>query len=450
MATPVVTTRILRRLLSSGAYSRAERVMSRIHPADLGPLLSDLTPDETRTVIDLLFRQRRAASTLKELPLELLPQIFDVVTDERLAEMLSRTEIDDRLELVEAIPEERREAVVELLPEAKRDELRMAQVYPASSAGRVMTTSYVALDEKMTGQEAIDSIRTAEDPADSVLYLYVVDDQRRLRGVVPIRRLVSEPPGRLCAEMMIRDPVSVAPEADQEEAAHLVARYDLLAVPVTDVDGTMLGIITVDDVIDVITEEATEDMYHLAGLSEDDRVFTPARTSIRRRLPWMLVNLATTFLGAGVIFLFQNTIERIVALAIFLPVVAGMGGNGGVQTLTVITRAIALGEIEFSTGIRSVFKEMAVGTAIGSVVGVLTAGLAYVWQGNAYLGLVLFAALIITMAVASLLGAAVPLALKALKQDPALGSGVIVITITDAVGFLTFLGFATLLLDFLI
>jgi magnesium transporter len=447
MATPIVTARILRRLLNGGAFSRAERLLTRIHPADLGPVLSDLTPDETRTVIDLLFRQRRAASTLKELPPELLPQIFDAVTDERLAGVLARVEVDDRLELVEGIPEERRATVVELLPEAEKNELRMAQLYQPSSAGRVMTTAFVALDEKMTAQEAIDSIRAAEDLAGSILYLYVVDDQRRLRGVVPIRRLVVGPPDHVCADIMIRDPVSVMPEADQEEVAQLVARYNLLAIPVTDVDGTMLGIITVDDVIDVITEEATEDMYHLAGLSEEDRVFTSAGHSIRKRLPWMLLNLCTVFVAAWVIFLFQNTLERIVALAIFLPVVAGMGGNGGVQSLTVITRGIALGEIEFSSGLRAVFKEMAVGAVLGTITGLLSATLAYWWQGNAFLGLALFVAMIITMAVACLLGAAVPLALKALKQDPALGAGVIVITLTDAAGFLTFLGIATLLID---
>jgi magnesium transporter len=447
MAKPVVTARILRRLLNSGVYVRAERLLARMHPADLGPLLADLSPDEIRTVIDLLFRQHRAASTLIELPPELLPTVFDAVTDGRLAEMLGRLEIDDRLDLVSSIPEERREGVVELLPPHLRDELRKAEFYPASSAGRVMTTSYIALDEKMTAQEAIDSIRAADDTEGSILYLYVIDDMRRLRGVVPIRSLVSAPPDSPCGDLTIDVPASVQPEADQEEVAHLVARYDLLAIPVTDIDGVMLGVITVDDVIDVITEEATEDMYHLAGLSEEDRVFTTASLAIRKRLPWMVVNLGAVFTLAAVIGLFQATIEQFVALAFFLPVVAGMGGNGGIQTLTVITRGIALGEIEFSTGFRAMAKEFGVGTVIGMITGLMSAGLAYLWHGSAVLGLVLFAAMIVTLAVASLLGAAVPLALKAIRQDPALGAGVIVTTLTDAVAFVAFLGTATLLLD---
>ncbi len=447
MAKPIVTARILRRLLSSGVYVRAERLLSRMHPADLGPLIAGLTPDEIRTVIDLLFRQHRAARTLMELPPELLPSVFDAVTDNRLSEMLGRLEIDDRLELVDRIPEDRRDGVIEILPPNVRDELRKAELYPASSAGRVMTTSFIGLDEKMTAQEAIDSVRAADEMDAALLHLYVIDDMRRLRGVVPIRRLVSAPPDSPCGDLTIEVPASVQPEADQEEVARLVARYDLLAIPVTDVDGVMLGVITVDDVIDVITEEATEDMYHLAGLSEEDRVFTTARLAIRKRLPWMIVNLGAVFALAAVIGLFRATLEQFVALAFFLPVVAGMGGNGGIQTLTVITRGIALGEIEFSTGLRAIAKEFGVGSAIGLVTGLLAAGLAYLWHGSMLLGLVLFTAMIVTMAVASLLGAAVPLALKALRQDPALGAGVIVTTLTDAVAFVVFLGTATLLLD---
>jgi magnesium transporter len=450
MATPVVTTRILRRLLSSGANTRAERLLARIHPADLGPLLADLTREEIRTVIDLLFKHRRAATMLKELPPELLPQVFEAVTDQRLAELLNRVEIDDMLELVAGIPEERRDTVQALLPSDRRNELRHAELYPPSSAGRVMTTSFIALDQKMTAQEAIDSIRASGDLAESVLYLYVTDEARRLQGVVPIRRLVASPPDRPCSDLMIQDPLNVQPEADQEEVAQLVARYDLLAIPVTDIDGTMLGVITVDDVIDVITEEATEDMYHLAGLSDEDRVFTSARVSIRKRMPWMIVNLGATFTAAWVVGLFQTTIEQMVALAAFLPVVAGMGGNGGIQTLTVITRAIALGEIEFSSGVRAVGKEFGVGLVLGATMGVLSAGVTYLWQGNPVLGGVVFLAMVSTMAVASFLGAATPLILKALRQDPALGAGVIVTFLTDAFGFFTFLGIATLLIDRLI
>ncbi|MGI9590761.1 MAG: magnesium transporter [Myxococcota bacterium] len=450
MATPQVTTRILRRLLASGVTTRAERLLARMPPADIAPLLSGLTREEVGTVIDLLFRQRRAARVLRELPPEMLPDIFDAVTDERLAGVLNRLEIDDLLELVEWIPEERRPSVVGRLPDAVRAELEKAELYPEQSAGRVMMTSFVALDEKMTAQEAIDTLRARADDDESILYLYVVDDQRALRGVVPIRRMVQAPPARLIRDLMIPDPVSVQPDADQEEVAQIVARYDLLAVPVTDVDGRMLGVITVDDVIDVITEEATEDMYHLAGLSEVDRVFSPWHTSISKRMPWMLINLGTAFLAAWVVGLFERALEQAVALAIFMPVVAGMGGNGGIQALTVITRGIALGEIEFSSGVRAALKELVVGIVIGAVTGAAAAGVAYATIGGPIIGAALFAAMVVAMASAGLMGAAVPLLLKAVRLDPALGAGVIVTTFTDVFAFFSFLGIGTLLLDRLV
>jgi magnesium transporter len=449
MATPELTTRILRRLLASGLTTRAERLIARVHAADLGPLLANLSQDETSTVVDLLFQQRRAASTISELPPDIFRQVALAVGDERLADVLGRLEVDDIVHLVAELPEERRTAVVALLPEDRRADLRKAELYPEHSAGRVMTTDFVALDAKMTAQEAIDHIRArgSRGDNDAILYLYVVDDEGRLQGVVPIRRLVTSPPDRPCGELMIREPASVRADTDQEEVARIVARYNLLAVPVVDADGLMVGLITVDDVIDVIQEEATEDIYNLAGLDEEERVFSTVGLSVRKRLPWMVVNLATAFLAASVVGLFRHTIEQVVLLAVFMPVVAGMAGNAGVQALTVVTRGIALGETEFSSGLRAVGKQFLVGTVVGAVTGCLGAAVGYYWNGSPIFGLVVFTAMLASMAVAGLAGAAVPLLLKALKQDPALGSGVLVTTFTDAVGFFTFLGIATLFLD---
>lgn len=445
------TTRILRRLLTGGMTGRAERLLGRMRPADRGPVLSALTPGELRTVVDLLFDSHRAASTLSELPPELLPQVFDSLGDERLAQILSRLELDDRVEFVDWIDEGRRDAILELLPETSRSELRRAELYPAESAGRVMTTRFVALDRDTTAEQAIDRIRQAGlEDTEAILYLYVVDDKERLLGVVPLRRLVAAGPNRRCEELMVIDPVSVPAHADQEEVAQMVGRYNLLAIPVVDDEERILGVITVDDVIEVINEEATEDMYLLAGLSEEDRVFSPAHHAIRKRLPWMLINLGATFLAAWVVGLFERTLEQIVALAFFMPVVAGMGGNGGIQSLTVITRAIALGELEFSSGLRAIVKEVSVGLVIGLITGAVSGVLAYFWQGSPVLGAILFVTMMATMAVAGVLGAAVPLILKALGQDPAVGSGVFVTTLTDLFGFAAFLGIGTLLLDRLI
>jgi magnesium transporter len=449
MATPELTSRILRRLLASGVHGRAERLLVRVHPADLGPLLTNLTPDEIRTVMDLLFRQRRAARTLSELPADIFRHVVDALSDERLATMLGRLESDDMVLLVNELPEERRGSVVALLPEERRGDLRKIELYPEASAGRVMTTDFVALDAKMTAQEAIDHIRARGGGADaeSILYLYVVDDEGALQGVVPIRRLVTAAPDRPVGDLMIRSPISVSAETDQEEVAALVARYNLLAVPVTDADGHLLGVITVDDVIDVIHEEATEDIYALAGLDEEDRVFSPVHRSVRKRLPWVVLNLGTAFLAAMIVGVFERTIEQVVTLAVFMPVVANLAGNAGNQALTVVARGIALGETEFSSALRAVAKELAVGLAVGCAIGVLAAGFAWFWGGNPILGAIVLAALVISMTVGGLVGAAVPLALKSLRHDPAVGSSIIVTTFTDACAFFTFLGIATMLLD---
>ncbi len=449
MANPELTTRILRRLLASGMTARAGRIVARVHPADLGPMLAVLTPDEIRSVTDLLFEQRRAAETLSELPPDIFRQVVDALDDERLAAVLARLDIDDMLALVEELPEERHDDIVALLPEERRRDLEKMELYPESSAGRVMNTDFVALDAKMTAEEAIDHVRAlgGDSESESILYLYVVDDEARLLGVVPIRRLVTAAPSRACGDLMVRDPVSVQVDTDQEEVAAIVARYNLLAVPVIDGTGRMHGLITVDDVIDVIQEEATEDIYNLAGLSEEDRVFSPIHLSVKKRLPWMVVNLGTAFLAAWIVGLFERTIEEVVLLAVFMPVVAGMAGNGGTQALTVVARGIALGELEFSSGMRAVSKELAVGVTVGAATGLLAAGFVYVWGGQPFLGVVVFAAMLVSLAVAGLVGAAVPLALKAANYDPALGSSVIVTTFTDACGFFSFLGIATLFLD---
>jgi magnesium transporter len=447
VATAKVRAEVLRKLLQAGAMSRVERLVDRMPPADVAEMLPELGPAEIRTVVDVLFDVRRAARTLSELPSEMLPDILAMIDDERITAVLSRLPPDDAVMFLHALPDERRERLTAALPPAVRSELERLLAYPESTAGSVMTTRFLALRESTTAEAAIDAIRRrSEEEVEQVFYLYVTDDGGCLRGVVPIRKLVSCPPRTPIRDIMIGDPVAVDALADQELVAQVVAKYNLLAVPVVDHDRRLLGVITVDDVIDVIHEEATEDMFRMVGLSEMEHVFSPISSSIRRRLPWMVVNLATAFLAATVVGLFESSIRKVVALAVFLPVVAGMGGNGGTQTLTIVTRGIALGELTVDAGMRAIRRQLVIGLAIGTSVGVLTAVAAYFWRGQPMLGLVLFLSMIINMTIAGFSGAAVPLVLKALRQDPALGSGVIVTTFTDVFGFLSFLGIATLLL----
>ncbi len=447
MASHPETTRILHKLLADGLNERAGRLLSRMRPADRGPVIAGLSPVEIRLVMELLDRGQQAAGTLRELPHELLPLIFEVLPGAQLAQIFARLEIDDLVELFPSLDEAKQEEVRALLPETRQRQLAQAERYPPDSAGRAMVTELFFLREDTTAQQAIDRIREGQGGDDAILYLYVVDAKTRLRGVVPIRRLVAAAPERLCFDLMIPDPVCVRAHADQEEVARLVGRYNLLAVPVVDDEERLVGVITVDDVVEMIQEEATEDMYNLAGLDDEDRVFSTARSAFKKRLPWMALNLCATFLAAWVVGLFEQTIEKIVALAFFMPVVAGMGGGGGIQSLTVITRAIALEEIEFSSGLRAVLKELRVAAMLGVLTGIASGLLAWLWQGNAVLGLVLFLTMMSTMAVAGVLGAAAPLLLKQLNLDPAVGSGVFVTNLADIFGFAAFLGIGTLMME---
>ncbi len=446
---PALNQDTVRELIRTASPDRILRYLGKSHPADIALLFKDLDPVEVRLLFDLLFSIRRAGKTLKELPPDLLPEILELIEEEKIAKMMVWTDPDDEVTFIDCLPEERRERVLALVDPDRRERVQQSISYPEGTVGRITTTEYLALPPNTSAQEAIDKIRERGE-LESFFYLYVVDQAEKLIGVVPLRNLVVAPEDRTLLEMMIPDPVQGEVSMDQEDAARLVSKYDLLALPIVDSEGRLMGIITVDDVIDIINQETTEDMYRMAGLEEEDRIFSRPKLSIQKRLPWMSFNLLTAMLAAFVVGLFEGTIEKAVSLAVFMPVVAGMGGNGGTQTLTVMVRGIALGELEFSTAWRAVMKEVIVGITIGTATGLMVAVVAYLWKGNPVLGLILALAMVINLLVAALAGTLIPLALKQVRLDPALGSGVLVTTFTDVFGFLSFLGLATIFLRYLI
>jgi magnesium transporter len=261
--------------------------------------------------------------------------------------------------------------------------------------------------------------------------------------------LLLVPPDTPLKRIMTTDLISVRVDVNQEEVARLVASYNLLAIPVVDEENKLVGVITVDDVIDVIKDEATEDVYRLAGLASDDRVFTSPTDSLRKRLPWLIVNLVTAFLAASVVKIFEGTIGVVTSLAVFMPVVAGMGGNAATQTLAVIVRGIALGELTWSNSRKALLKEAVVGVGNGVACGVVGAGVVWLMQGNPFLGLILGLAMVINMFVAAVAGTLIPLSLRALRVDPALASSVFITTLTDVFGFFSFLGLGALFIRYL-
>jgi magnesium transporter len=301
----------------------------------------------------------------------------------------------------------------------------------------------------MTVQDALAALRAWGPDEAITYYLFVVDRDKVLRGVVPLRKLITADPNATLESIMDTDVISVHAHTDQEEAAQLMTRYSLLALPVVDDAGRLLGMITHDDLVEVIEEEATEDIYRLGGLSEEERVFGPVRTSVRRRLPWLYVNTLTAFLAAGVISQFQDTIERVAILAAFQAIVAGQGGNAGTQTMTVMVRGLALGEVELRDVWHALLKEVSVGLINGVAVGLVVGAIASLLHGNPLLGVIIGLAMIGNMIMAGMAGALVPMILKRLKIDPALASGIVVTAITDVTGFALFLGLATLLIQWL-
>jgi len=274
-----------------------------------------------------------------------------------------------------------------------------------------------------------------------------VDENRRLIGVLSLRDLVFARPDTPIHEIMHTDVMSVPVHLDVEEVARLFDRYNFLALPVVDEEGRLRGIITVDDVIDAIREEATEDMYRLAAAPLEERVDTPWYRSLRLRLPWLYLNLLTAFLAATVVGAFESVIAKVAALAIFMPVIAGQGGNAGMQTVTIVTRGIALGEVPKGKGWRILAKELTLGVLHGLIIGATVGAIAYAWKGSFFLGLVAFLAMTFNLIAAGTAGAVIPLSLRALRLDPALASSIFLTTVTDTLGFFFLLGLGVIFID---
>jgi magnesium transporter len=440
----------VKRLLRIGATANLLNLLQKQHPADLAQIFSDLGDKDREAAFSLLAERngRLAMETISELGPESGAALLATRSAEEIAKLAQEIPSDDAAALIDYLPEELSAAVLDLMRPKESGVVENLLEYDEQTAGRIMNPHVFALSEDMTVGEAIHALQNNRD-VEMVFYLYVVDERGHLVGVVSLRRLLLVSPETPLKRIMTADLISARVDMDQEEVARLVAAYNLLAIPVVDEENKLVGIITVDDVIDVIKEEATEDIYRLAGVAGDERAFTPAGESFRKRLPWLGINLITAFVAAMVIGVFEEQIDLFPVLALFLPVVAGMGGNAGMQTLTVIVRGIALGELTWSNSRKALMKETAVGIGNGIVLGIAAAAIAVVLRGNPMLGVVLGLAMVINMFVAAAAGTLVPLGLRAANIDPALASSIFITTMTDVVGFFSYLGLATLFASYL-
>ncbi len=440
----------VKRLQRIGATANLLNLLQKQHPADLAEVLSDLPDRERRSVFDTLFERnsRLAMEALSELEPEVRVPLLVEHPAEELSRVLQDLPPDDAAALIADLPEILAASVLEFMHRKESDEVQHLLDYADQTAGRIMNPDVFALSEDLTAGEAIQALQQAAD-VEMVFYLYVVDGRRHLVGVISLRRLLLVSPETPLKRIMTADLTTARVDTDQEEVAQLVASYNLLAIPVVDDESKLVGMITVDDVIDVIKDEATEDIYRMAGVSSDEHVFTSAGESIRKRLPWLVINLVTAILAAMVVTIFRDELASVdfVALAAFMTIVASMGGNAATQTLTVVVRGIALGELTWSNSRRVLVKEAVVGVGNGLVLGVVGAGVAWFVVGSPFFGGILALAMVVNLLVAAVAATLIPIALRAMKVDPALASSVFITTLTDMFGFFAFLGLATLFVD---
>jgi magnesium transporter len=440
----------VRRLLRMGATPNLVNLLQKQHPADLAQIFTELIERERHAAFNTLVEKnsKLAMEALSELGPEKGAELLALRSAEEIARLVHELPSDDAAPLIDRLLPDLRAVVLDLIHPKPGGGVSELLEYRDKTAGRLMNPNVFALPEEFTAAEAITAIQTARD-VEMVFYLYVVDERRHLVGVTSLRRLLLVPPETPLKRIMTTDVYSARVDTDQEDVAAMVASYNLLAIPVVDEENKLAGVVTVDDVIDVLKDEATEDVYRLAGVSIQDGVLTPPGESLRRRLPWLGVNLITAFGAASVVSLFEDTISQVVTLAALMPIVAGMGGNAATQTLAVTVRGLALGELTW-TNARSVLgKEAFVGLGNGLALGLVAALGAWALKGDPFLGLILALAMIINMFVASVAGTLIPLGLRAANVDPALASSVFITTLTDVFGFFSFLGLATIFLRFL-
>jgi magnesium transporter len=441
---PEVTIEGLEELLRSKASKDAVELVASIHPADQAELFWRLEPDLREAFLALLSAEG-LAHLLEYLDADQRAVVVEKMPRASLARVLDRIDNDVAADILRTLPPAEGARVLSTMSTAS--EVAPLLQHADESAGGIMTRGFVSLHGEMTTQDAIKYLRLRKPNVEEAYYLYVLDATNRLQGVVSLRELVVAPASTPIEQVMIRDVIAVEPETDQEEVARLVQRYRLRALPVVDEERHLLGITTMDDAMTVASEEATEDMYGIVGLPAEESGYDPVNVSARRRLPWLAVNLALVFVAAGVVSRFVDTIEQIAALAVFMPIVAAQGGNAGIQTITLVVREIALGEVELKDARRVLVKEVSVGLLQGIVLGLVVGLIAWVWWNNAWLGLVVGVAILLNLVVAGFWGAIIPLGLRWLRLDPAVASGVFLTGFTDVLGFFFLLGLATLLLS---
>ena len=439
-----------RKFINIGAVTRLYNLVKNFHAADIANLMEQLILRERLVLFNTLYEKNKekAVAVLSEIDPEDAAQMLPSLPIDQITDLFHQSASDDVAAIIPLLQEELKKTVLEAMEDKPTEDILELLDYAEETAGRIMSPNFYALNQDTKASDTITAIQLEGD-VESAFYLYIVDDENHLEGVVSIRQLLFSRPNTTLKTIMKTDVISVTTDTDQEIVARNVADYNLVAIPVVDAQNVLVGVVTVDDIIDVIDKEATEDMYKMVSLDTTDRIQDSAWSSIKKRLPFLLFSLLTASVAPFVVNNFTGTIQKVVELAVFLPLIMALGGIAGNQTIAIIVREIAMGQTDWMSARKALLKEILVGLGNGLVIGLLTGLISFLIFDNYFLGMIIGLAIITNLFVAALIGTLIPLVLKFLKLDPALGSVNLLTMCTDSVGVLTFLGLGTIFLQHL-
>jgi magnesium transporter len=419
-------------------------------PAPDGAAVMENLPSELSADVAEYLDPQTAAQILSEMDTTLAASVITDMEVPEAAVVLQYMDPDDRVDILAHVPRSHHDQLISEMPALEAAEVRSLEQFPPDTAGGIMTTDVTALPEELTVEDAISELRRLSDEMEQMYYVYAVDKRRHLVGVLSMRDLILAKPDRRLSAIMHPEVRSVPATMDQEEVAHLFDRYGYLAMPVVDGRNRLIGIVTVDDVVDVMREEATEDVQKMFGAGAEERLTSPWQFSFKMRVGWLIVNLATAFLAGSVVGAFQDTLTRLTLLAIYMPIVAGMGGNASAQAMAVAVRGLAIGKVDRKLLWHVIRREMLVGLFSGISVGLITAGIALMWHHSPVLGLVVGLALMLNLTLACIGGASIPFIMKKLGFDPAQSATIFATAVTDICGFFGLFMLAKLFMKWLL
>ena len=436
----------IKRLLRRGATSHLGKIVNKTHAADLSVVFRSLSLVQQRKLFGQISDVEQKGILFAELDEDTFQDLIDDMKVEDIVRILESMPADDVADIIGRLPEEKSQTILDKMKKAESEEVEDLLRYEDDTAGGIMVPDFIALREDVTARQAIESLQTEHSDVEMAFYLYVVDEYGKLVGVSSLRQLVVVAPDTLLKEFMTTDVFSVQTDMDQEEVARLVARYDILAVPVVDGSNRLVGIVTVDDVIDILRKEATEDILKMAGAGEEFVETKSILKSTRIRLPWLFASCLGGIFAFFIIGQFESSLNKIAALAAFIPVIMGMGGNIGTQSSTIVVRGLATGRINVREIWPVVFKELTIGVILGLVYGLLIGSVAQFNYGLEALAISVALAVICSMSVAALVGSLVPMGFARINIDPAVATGPLVTTSIDIISVFFYFLIATTLL----